>query len=469
MVLLLTLAIWISLSLVLPQSTTFASSLQTGLLDPIPLMHRSLNLALLPLLDSAVESLSPVQRHYELALLIGAVFLTAIFLNLWIPRFYCRFICPLGALLGLLGRHAIWRIGKTKSDCPQCRLCDRDCEGGCNPSEQIHTGECVLCMNCYNQCTHDIIHYQTRKSAAGEIASADISRRGFILSVLSGLAAPSLMRISGITGANWNPAVIRPPGALIEQEFLARCVKCGQCMKICPTNVLQPASLQAGIEGLWTPVLNNRIGTSGCQLNCTACSTVCPTSAIRRITLDEKLGRGEHTRNGPIKLGTAFVDRSRCLPWAMETPCIVCQENCPLSPKAIHLREEYVTVRGGRVSVRSVDGPHIEVEGEPLIDGKYATGDYYIRFSQAAPDSRHRIVQNTSHDITLAKEISSEATPNAGSTVQIQVRLQRPHVDPRACIGCGVCEHECPVAGKRAIRVSAENESRSRDRRMLLN
>ena len=87
-------------------------------------------------------------------------------------------------------------------------------------------------------------------------------------------------------------SLVRPPGAVAEDEFLARCIKCCECMRVCPTNVLQPAGFPFGLESLWTPVLNNRIGTSGCQLNCIACGHACPTGAIRRLSLDEKLGTG---------------------------------------------------------------------------------------------------------------------------------------------------------------------------------
>ncbi|MFB0508794.1 MAG: 4Fe-4S binding protein, partial [Thermodesulfobacteriota bacterium] len=58
--------------------------------------------------------------------------------------------------------------------------------------------------------------------------------------------------------------------------------------------------------------------------------------------------------------------------------------------------------------------------------------------------------------------------PPPKSFIQIQVRLQLPYVDPKLCIGCGICEHECPVRVKRAIRVTPENESRGRERSLLL-
>ncbi|NIQ88515.1 MAG: 4Fe-4S binding protein, partial [Deltaproteobacteria bacterium] len=306
---------WVGLGLILPAENLIVASLQTGLLDPIPLFHRSINLTLLPL----AEGLSASQRYYQGGLLIGAVFLTAVFLNLKVPRFYCRFICPLGALFGVLGTFSIWRIGKSGDECSQCQLCDTDCEGACQPTDKIRISECVLCMNCLESCQHGIVNYRTAVSEAGEIPLPDFSRRGFLASFLSGAMAVPAVRLSGLVGPNnFPPSVIRPPGALAEPDFLARCLKCGQCMRICPTNIIHPAALESGLEGLWSPILNFRIGTSGCQLNCIACSHICPTAAIRPITLEEKLGRKEYTKVGPIRLGTAFVDRGRCLPWAMD-------------------------------------------------------------------------------------------------------------------------------------------------------
>ena len=151
-------------------------------------------------------------------------------------------------------------------------------------------------------------------------------------------------------------------------------------MKVCPNNALHPAFVQAGLEGLWTPVLVPRIGY--CEPNCVLCGQVCPTGAIWELTEAEKLGSAgtapaENTGAGaggpaagsaspnadpaagaPVKIGTAFYDRGRCLPWAMATECIVCEEWCPTSPKAITLQPaDVVDSQGAVVSVRqpSVD------------------------------------------------------------------------------------------------------------------
>jgi ferredoxin len=236
-------------------------------------------------------------------------------------------------------------------------------------------------------------------------------------------------------------------------------------MRVCPTNVLQPAGFEGGLENLWTPVFNNRIGSSGCQLNCVSCGQVCPTSAIRPITLDEKLGQGKFKDVGPIKMGTAFFDRNRCLPWAMDRPCIVCEENCPVSPKAIFTREEFITVREQNYTLLQINANVFVIGEGELPAGKFDTGDYYLLYQ----NTRYKIVraQNKTIEVQIP-EMTAMGEIVKSAPLEIQVRLQRPYVDIEKCIGCGVCEHECPVSGKKAIRVSAEGETRSLDRSLLL-
>jgi len=443
---------------------SLAASLQTGLLDPITLLTRSFNLLLLPVIDRTVNLVSVSARFYEGAWLIFTIFLTAVLLNLIIPRFYCRFICPLGALFAIIGRFAIWRIGKKQKDCTNCKLCEKSCEGACEPAGKIRISECVLCLNCREDCIDQLMVYQTRPSLAGEITNPDVSRRGFVLSFASGLFAVPVVRLSNKLGSNWHHKLVRPPGALREEEFLKRCIKCGQCMRVCPTNVIQPGGVQTGLENLWTPVLNNRIGSSGCQFNCVACGQICPTSAIRPITLDEKHGTGEFAEAGPIKVGTAFLDRNRCLPWAMDKPCIVCEENCPVSPKAIYTQECFNTVRNGILTVKKVDANIIKVE-QILTSDKFANGDYYCA---AENGNRRKITANNENSLEISSDEEFLQILIPGRTIEVQVRLQRPFVDIEKCIGCGVCEHECPVSGKKAIRISAEGETRSADRKLLL-
>jgi polyferredoxin len=446
------------------------SSLQTGLLDPIPLVTRSVHLVVLPMLHGTAQWLAPAPRYAIGAWLLGAVFLTALLLNLIIPRFYCRFVCPLGALFGVLGRFSLWRIGKTESQCSQCLRCEAHCEGACSPSGKIRVSECVLCMNCL-PCDDDLIRFRTEPSEAGEIVSPDFSRRGLVLSLFSGVVAVPVARLGGIVGENWSPRIVRPPGSLAESDFLKHCIKCGQCMRVCPTNIIHPAGFQGGLEGLWTPVLNFRVGTSGCQYNCIACGQFCPTAAIRPLTLEEKQGKGDFSTAGPIRLGTAFVDRGRCLPWAMDRPCIVCEENCPVSPKAIFTRRHFSPLRRSPFLVKGAqqaDTVKVALQDATFKPGALATGDYFCRIAGRDNGHRHRILENTENALFLSSRRSQRGLPELGNHVEIEIQLKRPFVDVQRCTGCGICEHECPVKGLRAIRVTAENESRNRNHALLL-
>jgi polyferredoxin len=457
----LLLAVFIAAALRLPAPWPESASLQIGLLDPLALLHRSINLAVQPLVDR-----HPLPRLAEGAGLIGAVFAAALLLNLRVPRFYCRFLCPLGALLGLLGRLSIWRIGRAPEACTGCTLCERSCEGACEPAQTIRTSECVMCLNCLDDCRHAAIAYRAAPPAAGEIPLPDIGRRRLLAGGLCGLLAAPVLRLSGVAAANYDPRLVRPPGALPEAEFLARCIKCGQCMRVCPTNVIHPAGLEAGLEGLWTPRLNFRIGASGCQHTCIACGHLCPTAAIRPLSLDERLGRGRFAGRGALRIGTAFIDRGRCLPWAMDKPCIVCQENCPVSPKAIFTREVFQPVRTETpLMLAAAEGPRLRLSAEALAPERYAGGDHYALIGG---ERRARIAANGADWLEVSGEAGLAAAAKPGGAIAILVRLQQPVVDPQRCIGCGVCEHECPVTGLRAIRVSAENESRSPGRRMII-
>ncbi len=442
------------------------ASLQTGLLDPIPLVTRSFNLLLIPVIDRPFNFSSLMDRFYDGAWFVLLVFALLVMMNLYKPRFFCRYICPLGALFAILGRFSIWRIGKNNQQkCTNCKLCDKNCQGGCEPADKIKISECLLCFNCRDNCKDGLISYQTTASKAGEIRNPDINRRGFMFSIAGSLFAVPAIRLSNEIGSNWSASIIRPPGALSEEEFLKRCIKCGQCMRVCPTNVLQPASIKPGIENLWTPILNNRIGSSGCQYNCVACGQVCPTAAIRPITLDEKHGKGEFEKAGPIKMGTAFVDRGRCLPWSMNKPCIVCQENCPVSPKAIHTFDYFKTVRDGKFTVKNTTETMIETIESSMAEDKFSSGDYYCTIGEEKP---RKIVSNSKNKLEIDPADKFTNIPAKDSVFEIQIRLQGPEVDIEKCIGCGICEHECPVSGLKAIRVTAEGETRSNDRGLLL-
>lgn len=348
-----------------------------GVFDPLSLTVRSLALGVYPALNAALNAgldllyapdvpavrtvavavsgllkrtiLAFQQPHFTQAAVVGLLFAAVLALN-WVERrFWCRYLCPLGALLGVVGRWSLLKRNVSEG-CTSCGLCDHGCQGGASTGdgEGWRPSECLACFNCGDACPTGSAGFGFTARPAPE--GVDLSRRRILAAAAAGAVAVPLLRIapSPRTGRP-NPLLIRPPGAAAEPEFLERCVKCGECMKVCTTGGLQPALTEAGLEGLWTPVLVPRIGY--CEYNCTLCGQVCPTQAIARLPRDEKV---------KVKIGLATVDKSRCLPFAHAVPCIVCEEVCPTPTKAIWFEE--VTVRNRAGEPVDVKQPHVDLD-----------------------------------------------------------------------------------------------------------
>lgn len=363
-------------------------------LDPITLLTRTMTTAILPALNRAItaveQTLYPVgflrpaidwiervlrgpvlpvlQPVFALNVLIGLLFIVVLALNALADRFWCRDLCPLGALLGLLSKVSLLRpvIGAA---CNRCGQCVGVCRMDAIQDYEIVSGECTVCLDCLAACPEAGIAFRF-PLRPDRWRVFDPTRRQVLTSLAGGALGVALLR-SGIRVRYPHPQLIRPPGAQDEEAFLARCLRCSQCMKVCPTSGLQPVLFEAGLEGLWTPRLVPRLGH--CNYGCNACGQVCPSGAIPPLDLAQK-------RQAII--GMAVVDRNRCLPWAYGVPCIVCEEMCPVPHKAIRLEEATV----------------LNAQGEAVI-------------------------------------------------------VQRPYVLLDLCIGCGICEYQCPMAGEAAIRV----------------
>ncbi len=345
-----------------------------GILDPISLTVRSLGLSILPglrvafygfldglyasgvgALQFAADALDFVvggplftarPLYFAQGFFLGLLFLFILALNLRITRFWCRALCPLGALLGLLSRWSILGLEKDKSRCEDCNLCLLDCQGGDDPIPGVpwRKAECHLCLNCVSDCPETGIRFRFFPVSKA-VEGPNLLRRRVVGSVAGGAALVPLLTATAGRSVARNSRLIRPPGSVDEEHFVQRCIRCGECMKVCPNNALHPTLFEAGIEGIWSPVLVPRIGY--CEPSCTLCGQVCPTGAIWEFSAEEKGWIGESNPN-PISIGTAFYDRGRCLPWAMAIECIVCEEWCPTSPKAVFLREETVYDAEGR-------------------------------------------------------------------------------------------------------------------------
>ncbi|MBN1223046.1 MAG: 4Fe-4S binding protein [Candidatus Aminicenantes bacterium] len=346
-----------------------------GIFDPFSFLARSLTAGVLPVLryslSSAIEILYTlnltsfadglvqffesldINTIFLQGLFIGFIFIGIVLLNINRERFWCRYICPLGAFLGLISRWNVFKLKVDEAKCIKCNLCSIHCQTQANPypNEEWKSSECDYCFTCSAICPTNAISFPLR-FAPESVASVDLSRRKVLLTSLLGILAVPFFRITP-KRSRASEKLIRPPGALPEEEFLQKCVKCGECMKICPTNALQPALTEAGPEGIWTPMLVPKIGY--CEYYCSLCTQVCPTGAIRELSIPEK---------NQLKIGTAWVNKNRCIPWKFGDPCIVCEEHCPVSPKAIKFVSN---------SVEQPDGT-IKTAQAPVVDIATCTG-----------------------------------------------------------------------------------------------
>ncbi len=329
-----------------------------GYLDPLSLLYRSFVMAILPafalggdatfsfMASIGLESLSDsfnqilqnltINRTFHQGFFIGIIFLVVVLLNLYRERFWCRCLCPAGALLAFLAR---WNLVKVKVDadkCIQCKNCTLHCQTQATPypNEDWLPGECVYCYSCSSQCPTAAITFPLLTLPA-KSKSINFSRRKWVFATMLSLAVAPLFRISA-AAKRASEKLIRPPGALSEPDFLTLCVKCGECMKVCPTNAIQPALNQAGPEGLWTPVVVPRIGY--CDYYCSLCTQVCPTGALKELKIKEKI---------KVSIGSAWINKNRCIPYALDEPCTVCEEQCPTSPKAIIMLENGILMPDG--------------------------------------------------------------------------------------------------------------------------
>lgn len=385
--------------------TSLGGFAAAGFLDPFSILVRGMAQAVYPLFNSLTVSfftftysdlpefvngfteplysllrssiLPAGQKFFQLAYLSLFILLLVLFLEGLQRRFFCRNICPLGALLGLVGGRGLLVGRGGNDDCRGCRICAGCCRmGAIDDNRHIDMGSCNLCFECVTKCPRQIITFELPGSrrAAGAVV---LSRRKFIGSLFLGVCLSSVKTIEA-RALRSDPLLIRPPGALSEKEFLSRCVRCAECIQVCVGNALQPAFLQSGLDGMFSPMLVARTGY--CEFNCTLCGQVCPTGAIEKLSQQEK-----HT----FKIGHAWFDKNLCLPYGKGIPCMVCEEHCPTPEKAIKFRQATLTKSDGQsVSVKQpyvVDSLCIgcgicenkcPLPGEPAI---YVTSDGEVR------------------------------------------------------------------------------------------
>ncbi len=245
-------------------------------------------------------------------------------------RLYCNTVCPVGTVLGLLSRNALFRPSIDESRCVGCGLCARRCKASCiDPkAHTIDMSRCVACMDCIDECSHGAISLRrTRRAAAPEAAAAaqaDTSRRNFLLTAAAMTAVAAHSRSKRVDGglaviedkqAPRRSAPIVPAGALSARHFYQHCTACQLCVSVCPNDVLRPSD---GIATLLQPMMSYERGY--CRPECTRCSTVCPSGAIRPVTPELK---------SSTRIGYAVWLRDNCVIISDGVHCGNCARHCP--------------------------------------------------------------------------------------------------------------------------------------------
>ena len=375
---------WRSVKFILLYVTLFAGlfgSISLILLDPITILNRTLSAAIWPAIRASVlqsenffyqfetlwgfldwfhQTVSyplflDVQPVFINALPIFLLFLSLVGLNWIAERFWCRYLCPTGALLGLISRFSLTRR-VVNNPCSGCGICSYECPTGTiNPQKnyQSDPAECLVCYNCMVNCSRNSASFTWQIPIYKPSAKQDYDpgRRAILASFAAAAGAAALANIEPVIKGT-HPNFIFPPGAVLP-EFFSLCIRCSECIRVCPTQGLQPTLFESGWQNMFTPRLVPRLGY--CLLNCKACVDACPTGALLPMSLEQKQS---------YRIGLASINKNRCLPWAYETPCIVCEEVCPVANKAIGLQV---------VTVQDELGEGVTIQ-QPYIKGEFCTG-----------------------------------------------------------------------------------------------
>ena len=305
-------------------------------LDPISLITRTLVIAFYPPAIFVFNHLMPLIQNFfprnpfillaiplplfKVNLFIFTFFIAILALGVLRKRFWCRYLCPLGTLFSIFSRLRIIKRSVTDG-CTHCLKCVRDCPVGAIPKEapeQYRQQDCISCFKCL-ECPPGAVRFGVGRPEWKTTDGVSLSRRYVLGSLALGGFSALMIKTNPLQTESGlrNDRLLRPPGALPEEEFVSVCSGCGECLKVCPNNALQSTFLEAGLAGLYTPRLVPRIGY--CEEFCNFCGRVCPTEAIRHLTIEEKR---------LLQMGVAHINKTRCIAWDTDKICLVCNEQC---------------------------------------------------------------------------------------------------------------------------------------------
>lgn len=270
--------------------------------------------------------------------IVGLLTCIAIFLCAWFwGRAYCNTVCPVGTVLSLFSRFAMFRPTIDTSKCIGCAKCEKACKASCisSFSHSIDYSRCVDCFDCIDNCQEGAIKYRfawgkkdsaPAKASPAKEEAVDTGRRTFAASAALLLGGAALkaqeMKVDGGFADVIDKQIpsrserLVPFGSGSVKNFYDHCTACQLCVSACPNGVLRPSG---DLEHLLQPQMGYEKGY--CRPECTECSQVCPAGAILPVQPAEKF---------TIHIGTASVNYDLCFAANGEADCGNCSRHCPV-------------------------------------------------------------------------------------------------------------------------------------------
>ena len=346
---------WLRYSLLAVMAVAVAAGVGTvvQLLAPYSAFGRIATMLLQPLYKMGNNVLAGIAEHYDsyafyrvetalpntavVTAVAAATLLVLAILAYRNGRTWCNTVCPVGTLLGLLSRFSWLKVHFDADKCRNCSLCTKNCKASCIDfkSHTVDYSRCVACGDCLDNCHFGALSYghphPTGGGAPAQNSGAegvsDRSRRSFLLSsALLATAAMAQQKDKLMDGglaeiedkiAPHRQTPLTPPGSLSAQNMASRCTGCQLCVSECPNQVLRPSTDWLSIM---QPTMSYELGY--CRPECTRCSEVCPSGAIKPIKKEDKAS---------TQIGHAVWLKKNCLPLTDGVECGNCQRHCPVA------------------------------------------------------------------------------------------------------------------------------------------
>ena len=287
-------------------------------------------------------------RNITISIIAWVIMLILGILAFLYGRAYCNSICPVGTILSFFSRFSLFRVRFDKEKCKSCGLCEKNCKARAIDFQagKVDYSRCVVCGDCTAKCKFDALHYtasrhcEERQRRSNPVLpemdchtplrsarndEVDQGRRSFLVgaALATGTAAMAQaeMKVDGglavITEkqAPKRETPLCPPGSVSVRHMQKHCTACQLCVSACPNNVLRPST---DLMHFMQPTMSYEVGY--CRPECTRCSQVCPSGAIKPITKEEKTA---------IHVGHAVWIKDNCVVLTDGVSCGNCARHCP--------------------------------------------------------------------------------------------------------------------------------------------